>query len=221
MPLDMKALASQADYALNEWQNLRARSKHDDCSDQPDSEVTRVLSLVAATIERLAPSKSHYSNASAELLKRYGPDNPYVLKNLPGVLLALRSDLASGRMQPVSEMIHGELFGDMLEGANYLRSEGWKDPAAVIAGSVLEEHLRQLCAKYGVAVDKDSVPRKADALNADLAKAGAYEKLDQKNVTAWLDLRNKAAHGEYGAYTTEQVALMIDGIRNFITRRPA
>jgi len=125
-------------------------------------------------------------------------------------------------MQTVSEMIHGDLFGDMLEGASYLRTEGWKDPAAVIAGSVLEEHLRQLCAKYGVAVNKeDGTPRKADALNADLAKAGAYETLDQKNVTAWLDLRNKAAHGEYGGYTTEQAALLIDNIRNFITRCPA
>jgi hypothetical protein len=30
-------------------------------------------------------------------------------------------------------------------------------------------------------------------LNADLKGAGAYDKRDQKAVTAWLDLRNKAA----------------------------
>ena len=58
-------------------------------------------------------------------------------------------------------------------------------------------------------------------MNADLCKAGAYTKLDQKNVTAWLDLRNKAAHGSYDSYTKDQVVLMIAGIRDFITRNTA
>ena len=31
----------------------------------------------------------------------------------------------------------------------------------------------------------------------------------RENVTAWLGLRNKAAHGQYGEYQKEQVALMI------------
>ena len=53
------------------------------------------------------------------------------------------------------------------------------------------------------------------------AKAKVYEKLDQKNVTAWLDLRNKAAHGEYEKYGGPQVGLMIAGIRDFLTRHPA
>ena len=34
-----------------------------------------------------------------------------------------------------------------------------------------------------------------DKMNSDLCGASIYEKLDQKNITAWLDLRNKAAHG--------------------------
>ncbi len=52
-------------------------------------------------------------------------------------------------------------------------------------------------------------------------KAGAYPGLDQKNVTAWLGLRNKAAHGQYSEYTKDQVALMIDSVRNFMSRYPA
>jgi len=34
-------------------------------------------------------------------------------------------------------------------------------------------------------------------MNADLAKVKVYGILEQKNVTAWLDLRNRAAHGKY------------------------
>ncbi len=52
-------------------------------------------------------------------------------------------------------------------------------------------------------------------------KASAYSGLDQKNVTAWLGLRNKAAHGQYADYQKDQVALMIDAVRNFMSRHPA
>ena len=42
-----------------------------------------------------------------------------------------------------------------------------------------------------------------------------------KNITAWLDLRNSAAHGDYAAYTKEQVKLLIASVQNFIIRYPA
>ena len=102
--------------------------------------------------------------------------------------------------------------------AEYLLAEGYKDPAAVVIGSVLEEHLRQVCAKNGIGVASAGKPKKADQLNAELAGSGIYTKLDQKSVTGWLDLRNKAAHGKYSEYTKERVDLMLDGVRNFLLR---
>lgn len=110
--------------------------------------------------------------------------------------------------------------------ASYLCGTNYKDAAAVIAGSTLEAHIRQLCIKSGIPIEittssGDLKPKKADLMNSELAKANVYSKVDQKNVTAWLGLRNDAAHGNYNAYTKEQVALMIDNIRNFITRNPA
>jgi len=52
-----------------------------------------------------------------------------------------------------------------------------------------------------------------------LAKAGVYGKLDQKAVTSWLDLRNKAAHAKYTEYAHEQVELMYAGVRDFVMRK--
>ena len=98
---------------------------------------------------------------------------------------------------------------------------GYKDAAAVIAGSTLESHLRQLSNRLGIPSQATSKPKKADTLNAELAKARAYAGIDQKSVTAWLGLRNDAAHGNYSAYDKNQVALMISGIRDFIARKPA
>ena len=109
--------------------------------------------------------------------------------------------------------------------ASYLLEEGYKDPAAVVGGASLEGHLRQLCKKLDIEITMSNTkgirPKKADSLNTEIAKVSGYSKLDQKNVTAWLDLRNKAAHGHYDTYTSEQVAIMLSGIRDFITRNQA
>jgi hypothetical protein len=55
-------------------------------------------------------------------------------------------------------------------------------------------------------------------MNDDLVKAGVYDKLEQKNVTAWLDLRNKAAHGEYSKYDKRHVEDLSRSVKNFLTR---
>ena len=103
---------------------------------------------------------------------------------------------------------------------------GYKDAAAVVIGSTLEAHLRQLCQKFGIEIEiPDSKgnlrTKKADRMNSDLADTSAYRKLDQKSVTAWLDLRNKAAHGKYGEYTSDQVALLAQSVHDSISRNPA
>ncbi len=95
----------------------------------------------------------------------------------------------------------------------------------VEAGSTLESHLRNLCDKASIKTTfkraGKEVNKKADTINANLTKEDIYSKLDQKNITAWLDLRNKAAHGHYDEYTKEQVSLLIESIGDFIARKPA
>ncbi len=138
------------------------------------------------------------------------------------ILNAIRSEIAGGWLFTLKGVVAAELFSDFLEMAEHLLSAGYKDPAAVMIGSVLEEHLRQLCLKRSVNVEEDKngrlVPRKADRLNADLAKAAIYTKLDQKVVTAWLDLRNKAAHGQYREYNQDQVRQLLQGVTEFMVR---
>ncbi len=109
----------------------------------------------------------------------------------------------------------------------FLLDQGHKDTAAVMCGSELEKHLRKLCMSNGIDVflppksTGESQPKRAEQLNAELASTQVYGKLDQKHVTSWLDLRNKAAHGAYHEYNAEQVSLMIQGVREFVTRYPA
>jgi hypothetical protein len=57
-------------------------------------------------------------------------------------------------------------------------------------------------------------------MNSELAANNVYSKLDQKSITAALDLRNKAAHGQYGEYSKEQVSLTYQTVVDFIARTP-
>jgi len=124
-------------------------------------------------------------------------------------------------MQTVEELVHAGVFDDFLDMAHELLAKGYKDPAAVLGGSVLEEHLRKLASRAGVAISVGDKPKKSDLLNADLVKASVYNVLEQKGVTAWLDLRNKAAHGHFEDYDSAHVDLMLQGVRGFLTRHPA
>jgi hypothetical protein len=144
--------------------------------------------------------------------------NGYRLQCLIGTIEALRKDYKAGALAPIQELIRAEVFDDFLEMSEHLLDQGYKDPAAVVIGSVLEQHLRKLCDCFKIPTQLNGKPKKADQLNSELAAKKVYEKLDQKSVTAWLDLRNDAAHGRYDKYGAEQVRLLLLGVRDFINR---
>lgn len=219
MPIDQKAIIKQIDDVLSKSD---LRSRYDDFSDLPKQTASEAINLLYSVINRLAPSGSVYIN-NAEAYKKYLLGNiGLALGPLRGILKALRTDYEAGYLQSVVELVHADIFADFLDMADYLLQQGYKDPAAVVTGSVLEAHLRKLCDKHGIAVVKaDGTHKTADALNSELAAGAIYSKLDQKSVTAWQDLRNKAAHGKYNEYTKEQVTLMLQGVRDFATRYPA
>jgi hypothetical protein len=219
--LDQKAIVAQIDDIRELCEEVKRKSKYSDLSDIPE-DASEIVNLLFSAIERLTPKGSTYS-VNAQSYKRYLTLNVgQAFHPLLGILRALRLEYQSHYFQSVTELVHADVFADFLEMANYLLSEGYKDPAATIAGSVLEEHLRKLCAKCGIGIVQDNgKPKNSDLLNSELAAAQVYLKLDQKSVTAWLDLRNKAAHGKYTEYTKEQVDLALQGLRHFITRFPA
>jgi hypothetical protein len=208
--------------ALAQIDAVAARRK--ELNDQwfPDN-VQEITTLSCAAIRRLAPPGSAYLDQMESVLKNTVKSisrsrDEEVEFRLRGILGALRGDYDAGRLQNFEELIHADLFSDFLEMAEYFLQEGYKDPAAVMAGCVLEEHMRKLCGKHGVTVPPKP---KLDSMNSDLAKAGAYNKNDQKQVTAWAGLRNDAAHGNYGNYGDSEIKLMVAGIRDFISRIPA
>ena len=211
----------QLDAVIEGYEELAQRAPSPGLSGLPLWEYQKVITQAQASIERISPPGAAYRKRSEDILKSKRSSRT-ILQLLVGVVEGLRADLAAGYLTSFQELVHAETFVDFLDMAEHLADGGYKDPAAVIAGSTLEAHLRALAIKTGLSVSKNAGRSlKADRLNADLAKEEVYSKLDQKSVTAWLDIRNKAAHGHYPEYSAPQVRLMLDGIRDFVVRNPA
>lgn len=223
--LNADAFEKQLEAILKDFQSFQFSSKYDDFSDLPKHERQALVTRAIAAVHRIGGAGSTYAREIERLLVKF----PHLHEHttlIAGVVGALLADLKGGYIQSLVEIVHGSIFADFLEMAQHLQDSGYKDAAAVIAGSTLESHLRELCIKASIPVenqkaDGSTTVKKADLLNSELVAGGVYLKLDQKNVTAWLDLRNKAAHGKYSEYRAEQVGLLIAGIRDFLTRYPA
>jgi hypothetical protein len=219
----------QLDELIGFFENIKAHSKYkeSDYSDIGTDDASGFITAGMEAIHRIAGENSQYAIQLGEVIKKLQPFHiNHAIPQVGGALKTLRQSVAAGYLISIQELLHSNLFSDFLEMAEHLLNERYKDPAAVLIGGVLEEHLRKLCDKNSIDLEyidsKGTLhPKKAEVMNMDLANKGTYTKLDQKNVTAWLDLRNKAAHGVFSEYTEHQVELLLQSVRDFITRLPA
>ena len=210
----------QVNNLLDEYVKNAEECKYEDLSDLPPEKVSCLFTKIKAAVNRISGKNSEYFKQIEMAETELGRFEGLKLRRAAGILAALRDDI--GFLNTFPELIRSELFSDFLDMATYLLEEGLKDPAAVIAGGTLEEHLRKLCEKNGIdTLKSDKKSKKADTLNSELAAFYSNPKGDLKSVTAWLDLRNDAAHRHYERYTLEQVKIMIMGIREFMGRNPA
>ena len=175
---------------------------------------TRINELVAQADQSIASfSTSQYGlqytktetfnkfrSASLSFLQNvYGQDHPYYkefntrCKDIvrwhseegKGILLSVKDEIDNDWLFSLKSLVTSEIFSDFLEMANYLLTENYKDPAAVMIGSILEEHLRQLCLKNLIPVEvvkhDKNIPKKAEQLNTELAGKNIYNKLKVHN----------------------------------------
>lgn len=134
-------------------------------------------------------------------------------REVKSVFVSAKEDFEGGYLDNFKTLVQAEVFGSELEQASELLANGYKSAAAVISGVVLETALRQLCSKSKIASGK------LDRMNADLAKAGAYNVLTQKRITALAGIRNSAAHGNTGDFTEDDVKEMISYTERFLEEK--
>lgn len=217
--MDVTNIISQIDTLLSEFNRARDASPHNDLSGGlQEQEMIAISTRMKAAIERLAPKDSSYL-ADARSVGGY---TGKMIIAYTGILQAMRDDYSAGYLKRVESLIQAGVFDNFLEMADELLSKKYKNPAAVVAGSTLEEHVRKLAASAGVRiVDSRLKKRKFDELAIDLVKSSVFSEPQRKIIVGWYSIRNEAAHGNYANVTETDVKLMIQGIREFIVRVPA
>lgn len=166
---------------------------------------TNVLNLLQRTF---GEKSVHYMNFS-ELYKEF---QGWVsnFDDCFGVFKAAQEDYEHGYLFNIRTLAKAEVLADALAQAKDLLSSGYKDPACVLARVALEAALKDLAAKHSV------LEGKLDRMNADLTKIGAYNMAKQKQITAWAEIGNKAAHGEWNAYTNQDAIAMVAGVEALV-----
>lgn len=130
-----------------------------------------------------------------------------------GILRGLKEDIEKGLLESGVELVKAEVFTDLLEMAEYLLEQGYKDPAASLTGAVLEIELRNLCSRKGIDVKKtDDI----SCLNGKLMDKKIYSQVQRTQIEAWKKIRDAAAHGKHDEYTENQVKDFLSGLRRFI-----
>lgn len=157
---------------------------------------------------------SHHSKDFAESEDyRIYETNLNIMDRLQPIFEAAREDFEGGYCNSYRTLIQAELFDSELDQAKALYNGSYHTAAAVIAGVVLETTLRQLCDNHGIAHGK------LDKMNADLAKAGQYNTLKAKQVTAWAAIRNSAAHGRPEEFSADDVSEMLARVEAFVAEQ--
>lgn len=141
--------------------------------------------------------------------------NYYGAAERHSVLKAAHDDYVNGFIT-MRALVEAEVFDSILEQADELLGQGYKDAAAVMVGGVLEEHLRSMCVTRGIPIANPRGRRLTlSPLNDALRAANAYNVMKWRQVGSWGDLRNHAAHGDYGQYNAEDVAALLSDVRRF------
>ncbi|MDM5181753.1 DUF4145 domain-containing protein [Massilia sp. DJPM01] len=137
-------------------------------------------------------------------------NSPTRFRRVVSVFLAAKEDFEGGYIVTMRNLVQSDVFTDELHQADELLRAGYHSPAAVIAGVVLETAMRDFCVQKGVPSGKLS------KMNEDLAKAGHYNSIVQKQVTALAAVRNSAAHGKNEEFSKEDVRAMIRDVERLV-----
>jgi hypothetical protein len=173
----------------------------------------------AAAVFRLAPPGSVYVAKAQAVVDRHAMLD-WTVHELGGILTALKEDFERGYLATLEQQVRAGVLEDFLSMATEI-ARLHVAPAAVLAGAVLEEHTRRLADANGIETTKPNGGSiKFETLSQDLVKANVVSEPERKLMAGWYGQRTEGAHGRFDN-VTEDIARLVDGVRDFIVRHPA
>ena len=179
------------------------------------------LNYLSLLYQIIPPRNVHRKLLEETVSLSYPPEH---LNTRISHLKGLKDDFQKGFLGDLGLEIEAAIAADYMGQAEQLLAEGQSGqydhvPAAVLAGAVLEKSLRTLCDKQSPSipiVHSNGKPLTLNSLIDVLKKNNVFNELTAKQLRAWADIRNSAAHGNFDEFNRSQVDLMIQGINNFL-----
>lgn len=166
---------------------------------------TRVLNLLARVF---GEASAHYKEFSSFFSHSSGEIDQ--MDTCTAIFLAAKKDYRAGYLFNTRALVKAEVLDDVLDQARVLLENGYKDAACLLIGVSLEVAVKELANRSQIQFGK------LDKMNVELCKANVYNMAKQKQITAWAELRNKAAHGEWNAYDSNDVQNFYNGVLGFV-----
>ena len=110
----------------------------------------------------------------------------------------------------IRQLAQADLFDSELDAARELTRNKFNRAAGVVAGVVLERHLKEVCANHNVTLRKKA-PQISD-LNDALKKADVIDIPQWRSIQHLGDIRNLCAHDKQSEPTAEQVREILAGV---------
>jgi hypothetical protein len=139
---------------------------------------------------------------------------------LQGVLESGKQEFGYGLLNHPKILITAESIETLIEQAEYLLEQDYKDAACTLTGGTLELTLKSLLKNKFPQVPFN--PKSGiDDMNKKLLEVKAYDSSTFKLIDGYRELRNWSSHGDYEKYNKDKVKEFIFFLRNFISNHYA
>ena len=146
------------------------------------------------------------------------------IRKKAATMSGIQDNYVNGFYDGLEQQIVANVSADYMAQAEALLGEGIECqydhvPAAVLCGAVLENNLRRFCEEQDPPIEitkGDGSAKTLGPLIGELEQRKLFNKLAFKNLKAWSDIRNSAAHGRFDDFTRHDVELMLAGVRHFL-----
>jgi hypothetical protein len=135
-----------------------------------------------------------------------------LVQKMQGLLAALKEEAAHGLLRTIEDIAFASAFDEFLDHAEAFHKSNKAREAGVLAAIVLEDTIKRIAEKNGVAGRGSSLEPLVD----ELVKAGVFTPVKAKRVKAYAGVRNPALHAEWDKFDVRDAGDLIAGTRELI-----
>lgn len=131
-----------------------------------------------------------------------------------GIVKSCRNRLES-KLNDVKALLQAELFDHELESAKHLHKNNFYRAGGMLAGVVLESHLKSVCVTHKLVIPSKSTISNYNEL---LKNNSVIDTPTWRHLTLLGDLRNKCSHAKGEDPSADDVEMLIDGVEKIIKK---